>query len=191
MSEPLSERDALRAFLAAEAGKPQPGQSLREASQRARQVAEDLLDWPVVRLRAAVDYEPRREMYSRLQWTREALPLAVLRPWPEMGGLPASFTSGSVVDTARAVSAGGVPASATRLAAMLDSLQASPESAAVLLCQTPPIVVPEECFSDRAPVLGAPWRVDDGCHRAVCLAVLDPNGRPSCIVGRPRNAFAI
>lgn len=183
-SQPSSERAALSNFLLAEAGKPRSGESVDEALQRASRVAGDMQDWSTEALRAAVGYEPRRAMYAELRWTREEVPLAALRPWPEMGGLPASWTAGTVVDTARAVRDDGVPAGATRLAAMLATLEASPGAASELLHQALPIVVPESSFASRDPVPGAPWRVDDGCHRVVCAAVLDPDAHVLCLVGR-------
>ena len=135
-------------------------------------------------LRAAVTYEPRRAMYARLHWGREVLPLRALRPWSGMGGLPVSYTSGSVVDTARALLEEGLPPRSQRLTAMLQTLQAEPEQALLLARQALAIVVPEDYFSDRDPVPSAPWRVDDGCHRAVCAAIRDPDDHVECLVGR-------
>lgn len=45
----------------------------------------------------------------------------------------------------------------------------------------PLLVMPDEFLHSRSPDPGAPWAIDDGCHRAVMLSLLGVESVPALV----------
>jgi len=127
----------------------------------------------------------RAARYGALIWRSAVMPLAQVRVWPGMSGLPVPWCAGSVDDVAARLSAGGVPASASRLAELLVAVAGLTRDEAVSwLTFLPLLVVPDALLHDRPPHRGSPWALDDGCNRAAALALLAV-GQVPVLVGVP------
>jgi len=118
--------------------------------------------------------DPLRERrYRGLRWRADVLPLARIRVWPGMDGLPKSWCEQSVEQTADFVRANGLPRADSRLSKMLALRdRMSPDELVDWLTYLPLPVLADDLLHNRPPCPGVPWALDDGCARAVTLSLL-------------------
>jgi tetratricopeptide (TPR) repeat protein len=176
---------AATTFLLADALKPKEGETFAELRLRAEE-ATSTVSHGAEALAALGERDPARaHRYRTLTWRRRQLPLRDLRVWPGMGGLPDSWCDGSVVDTANHLRREGVPESAARLKDLLPLLSnIDRDELSDWLSYLPLLVVPDVVMHDRPPHPTAPWRLDDGCHRAIMLCLLGIES-VAVLVGEP------
>jgi len=177
---------AAATFLVADALKPTRGETIAAIRSRAVAAQEAAVAGAGALARLGVHDPERAHRYGALTWSVRTMSLAQVRVWPGMGGLPLPWCAGSVDDVAARLAAGRVPASASRLVAMLSATgDLARHEAISWLTFLPLLVVPDALLHDHLPHPGSPWALDDGCHRAVLLALLAV-GSVSVLVGEPR-----
>jgi hypothetical protein len=175
-------RAAAAAFLLANALKPRVGESFVELLARAERTSPERPNGqdPLADLQES---DPvRAAYYAQLIWTPARLPLAQMRVWPGMDGLPRDWCVGAVPEVAAHVGTYGIPESAHRMAGIWALTRTLEKSVLVeWLMRIPLLAIPDTVFSGvlnaegsprRALLPGAPWTLDDGCTRAVVLSLL-------------------
>ena len=133
----------------------------------------------------------RANRYRNFRWRTCALPLAQIRVWPGMEGLPGSWCERSVEETAWFVKTAGGPVAGSRLSRMLGlrSKIGMTELVEWLTCLPLP-VLPDHLLHRRPPCPGAPWALDDGCARAVTLSLLGVSS-VAVILGEPLDGLGV
>ena len=154
-------------FLRAEAGKPQSGETSDERHLRLAAYVHQLQASTRDEMTGQVKDETRRQRFTEWTWRLDRLPLTDVGPWPRMGGLPADWTKGSVLDTAQLIRTHGCPRTAERLAHLIAAIDTTNlhelEDVPLLACPS------GELFPTNPRRV--PWTLDDGSHRAVLLAL--------------------
>lgn len=169
-------------FLLADELKPRGEEKIADLRLRAAEAAASLRQGPATLTKLA-DRDPvRSRQYGLLTWRRRRVLLHELRVWPGMGGLPESWSAGSVVEVADRLRHGVVPESAMRLTSLLALVDKHERDDLIAwLTVMPLLVMPDEFLHSRSPDPGAPWAIDDGCHRAVMLSLLGVESVPALV----------
>jgi len=176
---------AAATFLMAEALRPREGEKIADLRLRVDEAAASVRQGAGA-LALLADRDPvRSHRYGLLTWRRRSLPLREMRVWPGMGGLPDSWCEGSVAEVAGRLRREEMPESATRLKRLLALMsELDREDLTTWLTYLPLLVVPDAVLHGRPPHPTAPWDIDDGCHRAVMLSLLEVESVP-VLVGEP------
>jgi hypothetical protein len=178
-ARPLDAGTVAAAFLLADALKPGPQEHFAELLVRAETAAARL---PVgAEALALIHWRPRADLYARLAWTEQLLPLEQLRVWPEMGGIPLASCHGSVVDVAARLHQDGIPAgSHLHEFIRLTAEEAERERIVCWLSRLPLIAFSgaalasseQYAFAWSASEHATAFALDDGSHRGLLLSLL-------------------
>ncbi len=176
---------AATTFLLANALKPKVGETLAELQLRADAAASSVPHGAEALVVLGERDPVRAHRYRALTWRRKQLPLRDVSVWRGMGGLPDSWCEGSVVETAKRLRREGVPDSAARLRDLLPLLSSIDHGELMnWLTYLPLLVVPSALLHDQPFHPTTLWTIDDGCHRAVLLSMLDVES-VAALVGEP------
>jgi tetratricopeptide (TPR) repeat protein len=180
-----TQENAATAFLLANVLKPAKGETPQQLRARADDATLAVPEGAAALALMDQQDPERAQRYRSLTWRKRQLPLSVMRVWPSMGGLPDSWCQGSVVDTANHLRHEEVPGSAPRLEGLLALVNSVDRRELIdWLSYLPLIVVPDAMIGGRPAIPGVEWVIDDGCHRAVMLGLLDVDSA-AVLVGEP------
>ncbi len=160
-------------------GRPQGGYptALAMAILLARRASPEHLD-------AHIGRDPRRLLrYNTARWCATTLRLEDLSVWPGMGGLPSAWCKESVRETGERVSATPEALGGTRFANFMETIVNHPDEMRAVV-QALPLIAFREDELRPGSTRSTPFTLDDGCHRALALALVAADEPVRVLLGR-------
>jgi hypothetical protein len=143
--------------------------------------------WSDEELRVQVTDPDRRRRYDAVSWQRTVMPLDELAAWPRIGGLPASATNGSVLETAAFIRNHGEGLCAPRLSSLRLAAEREPAAVLAVCLAIPMVVLPYPVIHGR-PHPSLHWGLDSGSQRGILAALLAPDDQVPVLQGSTRAA---
>ncbi len=172
---PIKDRMAL-AYLAADnmMGAPYEEDQVRHFAAALKMVTEPPEGfWQQVRAKDPL----RADRLQSLEWSLEKVPLDRVGVWPRFGGFPKEWGTGSVVDSAEALTAGVENPERRQVVHEIAAQWAT------IIKFLPPILVPGGMLRPEEDYELMDWDIDDGNHRLVGAAIGGAT-EAVCFVGR-------